>query len=456
MVTKVKKYGGSVLRNLDGFHAVAQDISSEFDNMNNVIAVVSAPGTYDNRGKMTDSLIKVYNSVREGADPDQELNSFARDFKDFFDYSDSANRVLDDMKKYLILATQHISTYDVFVSSGERVSSAVLSDILEKEFNLEYQTFTGYGIGIQLDSRGDILVEQTVKEMSKYLSPDSKIILEGFSGSYNGHAKTMARGGSDDTAALTASLTGAELWLMKDYPIMIAPPNIVPGAKVIRNMNYKEASLAAKGGSEIVHGDAIDIAERGKIPIYVANFNNQQEYTLIHIRSETTKRFPVATISHDIVSVLNLDDPRMGGVSGYEFEVRGVLNRIFEEGEHGLGRPISIDLSNSSPNDITLVLSRNMEGLESKLKQRLRAIGLRPKISYDAVDGLISVIGRAMKGRVGTHEALSGALAEIGINIKTTFPSRKNPYIGYNIDPDRLEEAVRALYDIAIQPNLGQ
>ena len=458
MVTKVKKYGGSVLRGINGFTNVVDDILYERKQGYSVLPVVSAPGPMDGSKKMTDKLVEIYNNVRNGHCINTEMDSLINDFNELFENSPSSKIILGRMNQFLELSQEGTSTYDIFVGSGESISGAVLKDRMYHVGLDGFITMNGRGAGIILNELGEVLISESLKRMKSKISPESKVILEGFTGLHNGHVKIMERNGTDITAALAAYTLqdqgeNVELWILKDYPITRTDPRIVENPKYLKKMCYEEASLMAWGGVEVVHPDAISIASIASlpIPIFVGDFESQNESTKIYTDSETSDTYPIATVTAAKMYVLDIFDERMAGVRGYYKNVINSLDKIFEEDE----TYVSIDYSSSVPPEIVFVLDKDVKDLARRLKDKLYDFEIKPPKLEFKKGGIVSIIGQAMKNRIGTLEDLTRAMAEKNINILTTFHGLSTPNIAFCISLEDIPKAVHAIYNISLQENLG-
>ena len=100
---------------------------------------------------------------------------------------------------------------------------------------------------------------------------------------------TLGRNGSDFSAAIFASLTGAdELHIWTDVDgVMSADPNKVPEARIIPDMSYNEAMELAYFGAKVIHPQTLGPAIDKDIPIIIRNsFDPSQPGTRISRSSD--------------------------------------------------------------------------------------------------------------------------------------------------------------------------
>lgn len=114
------------------------------------------------------------------------------------------------------------------------------------------------------------------------------VITQGFIGATDeNESTTLGREGSDYTAAVFASLLGAEsqtIW--KDVQgVMNADPKLYPSAVWISELNYREVIEMAYYGAQVIHPKTIKPLQNKGIPLYVRSFLHPNEQgTVIHNR----------------------------------------------------------------------------------------------------------------------------------------------------------------------------
>jgi len=112
-------------------------------------------------------------------------------------------------------------------------------------------------------------------------------VVTGYYGNLNGFRATFGRGGSDYSATSIARLVNAKATLiMSDVEgIYTADPKLVPSAKLIHYISYREAKIAAKLGMKALHHRAIDPVE-GRIPVILGKTRDLKFGTLISHKSQ--------------------------------------------------------------------------------------------------------------------------------------------------------------------------
>ena len=193
MVKKILKFGGTSVGTTERIQHVATIIKKEQSVGNKVIAVVSAMA-----GK-TNELIKLSREVSE---------KFSE------------------------------REYDVLLSSGEQVTSALLAGALIR-LNVKAKSFLNWQVPILTDGEhvNARIINMHVEKINEYLNEGGVVVIPGFQGiSKNGDITTIGRGGSDATAVAIAKIFNAdscEIYTDVDG-IYSTDPNKIPVAKKLK------------------------------------------------------------------------------------------------------------------------------------------------------------------------------------------------------------------------------
>lgn len=216
---------------------------------------------------------------------------------------------------------------DYILSFGERLSSKIVEsylrdDVITIRINAKNIIKTDSAFGA---AKVDIKKTQEAinKNLVSKLKDAEKIIITGFIGSNkNNEYTTFSRGGSDYTAAILAGALNAcelEIWTDVDG-ILTANPSIIPQAKLIKNISYKEAEELAHFGAKVLYSKTIEPVIQKKIPMRVCNtFNYKNSGTLI---TETSKKDIKSISSKEGSYIINLFSVEM-------LETFGFLAKIF-------------------------------------------------------------------------------------------------------------------------------
>lgn len=240
--TVILKFGGAAVETATHFSAVAELILLQLTRYNRVVTVVSA------MGKTTDALVSLAREVHPSP-PCRE--------------------------------------YDMLVSTGERISMALLAMALCLK-GKEAVSFTGSQSGI-LTCRGHTEARiVTVKpwRIEEALDQGKVAIVAGFQGMSDAREiTTLGRGGSDTSAvALGIALKAERVIFFKDVPgIFDTDPKKNAEAKYYDQLTYKEANAILEQGARVLHPRALLLAEQNGLLLQVQSFIPalSHQYTLI-------------------------------------------------------------------------------------------------------------------------------------------------------------------------------
>lgn len=182
---------------------------------------------------------------------------------------------------------------DMLLSSGERISMALMAMALEAE-KVSAISFTGSQVGIVTD---DVHNEAKILDVRAFRVRDALlngkvVIVAGFQGvSQQKEITTLGRGGSDTTAVALAAALGAEQCeILSDVDgIFTADPNKVSNATVIKKCFYDEAIELASLGAKM-QSRSLVLAKRYGVRIRVGSSQEKgQSGTLIVDKKEGEK-----------------------------------------------------------------------------------------------------------------------------------------------------------------------
>ena len=225
-VTVVLKFGGSSVADNIKLNLVADKIKDFYNQKQRVVAVVSA------QGKTTDNLIK------EAA-------------------------TLSNMPNEREM--------DVLLSTGEQISMAKLSILLNRE-NVPAVSLTGWQAGIKTNNTNqDAIIEDIdTTRIEKELDDGKVVIVAGFQGiNEKGDITTLGRGGSDTTAvAIAAKIKANHCYIFSDVDgVYTTDPNQVTIARKIDSLSYKEMLDISDEGAKVLHNRCIEVGEKFGVPI---------------------------------------------------------------------------------------------------------------------------------------------------------------------------------------------
>ncbi|MBI3017659.1 MAG: aspartate kinase [Deltaproteobacteria bacterium] len=240
MALIVQKYGGSSLATLDRIQEVARRVSQRKKEGNDLVVVVSA------MGNTTNDLLKLAQQITDQP-PAREL--------------------------------------DMLLSSGERISMALLAMALH-QIDVPSISFTGSQSGIVTDTSHTHakILEIRADRIKEQLTLEKVVIVAGFQGvSTQKEVTTLGRGGSDVTAvALAVALSAKQCEFYKDVDgIYTKDPKQHIDAQKMEHCDYDRVLTLAHAGAKILHSEAVTLAKKHLMPLYIASSFTQHQGTLV-------------------------------------------------------------------------------------------------------------------------------------------------------------------------------
>ena len=262
----------------------------------------------------------------------------------------------------------------------------------------------------------------------------------------SGATTTLGRGGSDLTATLLAAALDADevtLWTDVDG-VFTADPRRVPGARIIRHLNYREAAELSFYGAQVLHPRTMIPAQSKGIPVRSRNsWNPADPGTVVDTRF-TPGSHPVKAVSAiDGHALLSIEGKGMAGVPGVSARAFSAL----------AARSISATMISqaSSESSICIALPRERaEEAAAALRDAFRRELSRGQIEEIAVQrdvALAAVVGLGMAHSPGVAARAMTACARQDVNILAIAQGSSELNITLAIDEADVDRAVRALHD---------
>lgn len=404
--------------------------------------VVSAPGKRNKEDiKITDTLYACYNDlIEKGSCKErfalirERFSGIVKDLGLAIDF----DTVLDQTEKQI----EEKKSADFTASRGEYLSARIMAEYLGFEFADAEDM-------VRFDSQGRLNEDYTDDKVKNRLKFVEKAVIPGFYGRDSaGKIKTFSRGGSDITGSVIARGVGADIYenWTDVSGFLVCDPRIVPNAKTIRQITYKELRELSYMGASVLHAEAIFPVMKKKIPINIRNTFKPEDAGTMIVPNEQYK-----SASNEIITgiagkknftVIFIEKSMMNSEVGF---VRRVLSVIEHHGlciEHA---PSGID---------TLSIVIESEQLKNGVLTDI-VNEIRENVSPDYVHvieniSLIATVGHGMARRCGTAATLFTALAKAGINITMIDQGSSELNIIIGVANADYEKCIKAIYDAFI------
>ncbi|MDC6350012.1 bifunctional aspartate kinase/homoserine dehydrogenase I [Zeaxanthinibacter sp. PT1] len=390
---KVLKFGGVSLANGEGIGNVLRIVETKVKAGEKLAIVLSA------REKATDQLQHMLQMAAASKD-------FRRDFEEFERYqqhsysnvklSGEFRALYQLLEGVALLGDYSAKTRDHVLAFGELISARLLTKLL-----------IGKGVkAVFLDSRklirtdanfGNAQVnelvskEQVLREFAG-LEPGALPVITGFiAANKDGETTTLGRNGSNYSASLLANFLDAEE--LQNFThvdgIYTANPDLVPEARIIRNLSYSEANEMANFGTTVLHAKTIIPLLEKNIPLRILNtFNTDGEGTLISAKEGPEGIKSLSVIEHE--ALINLEGRGLLGKVGVDARIFKAL------GQSNIN--VGIISQGSSERGIGLVVAatearRAKEALETEFEDAFQSRDVNTITITDDVS-VISIIGQ--------------------------------------------------------------
>ncbi len=428
------KFGGTSLADAAQFRRVADIIRADARRR---LVVVSAPGKrYPDDDKITDLLI----SCQKEQDKAQFEGIFGRVSARFIGIRDELGLGFDIEAELEKIKSDILSGegYDYAASRGEYLNALLLANFLGAQFIDASEL-------IFFNAEGKLNTKKTYQTIKARLTGCDLAVVPGFYGKGpNGRIKTFPRGGSDITGSVIAR--GAEAVLYENWTdvsgIMMADPRIIPEARIINVLTYRELRELSYMGANVLHEDAVFPVRELDIPINIRNTNAPEHLGTI-ITSSTAEPSPytiTGLAGRKNYTVLLVDKAMMNNEIGFARKLLGILEKHRISVEH---MPTGIDT-------ISVVFDAQALG-EEQWHEILAEI--HAELSPDSINviediALIAVVGRDMQNRYGTSGRIMTELGHAGINISLLNQPVSEMTIIVGVHNEELQKTIRVIYDV--------
>lgn len=450
---KVLKFGGTSVDSVEGLTNVKNIAESSDDN---IIIVVSA------FGGITDSLISTaqkaasrnisykesYTSItaRHFDIIDRMITNSCR-LKRVYEVINSLFEELTNLFNGLyLIGDLSDKTLDTIAGYGERLSSLIISNIIEGAVWYDSRDFIKTEKKHSQHLVVNEVTDKLIKETFRYLPKIA--IVPGFIAQDNktGDITNLGRGGSDYTAALIAASLHAtilEIWTNVDG-FMTADPKVISSAYTIPHLSYVEAMELCNFGAKVIYPPTIYPVCQKNIPILIKNtFRPEASGTLITNESIGNNKL--------IQGISSIADTALITVSGLGMVgVIGVNHRIFKVlAEAGIS---VFMVSQASSENNTSIGVRSIDAekacqvLNEEFEREISA-GVIYKVKAEYGLSTVAVVGENMKKTPGIAGKLFGTIGRNGINAKAFAQGASETNISFVINNCELKKALNVIHD---------
>ena len=456
----VMKFGGTSVGTVEGIRTAAEAVRSSIPMR--PVVVLSA------MGGVTDQLLEAAEAAIHGRK--DAVHGIIASVRDKYEnaiselISDAArDRTLrgeleplwDEMQNVLtgVLLLRELSTRsrDLVSSMGERLIVPVFTAYLDEQ-GIEASAVDARAVILTKEEADFALVDfaETRRRcrILVELAESSRVpVVTGFLCSTpEGITTTLGRGGSDYSASVIGHcIRAAEIQIWTDVDgVMTADPRLVPGARVLPQISYKEAAEMSYFGAKVLHPKTIMPAADLGIPLHIKNtLSPGAEGTLITEESPKNHQGVKTVTSITGVSLVSIEGRGMIGVPGTAQRAFATIARqrvnvlMFSQGSSE--QHISIVVSRADGPATVRALRREFQSEIEK-----RQVDRVTDVSEIAI---IALVGEGMKTIPGIAARTFTVIGGSDINILMIAQGSSELNLSFVVESNSATEAVGLIHD---------
>ena len=339
-----------------------------------------------------------------------------------------------------------VKTSDIIVSYGERLSSYIVTHLIEGARLADARDF------IKTDRQYNkhiVNFEETNRLVREQLGgTPQRTVVPGFISCNvkTGEVSNLGRGGSDYTASIIAAALDAsilEIWTDVDG-FMTADPKVISNTYVIEELSYIEAMELSNFGAKVIYPPTIFPVYHQNIPIRIKNsFNPQAPGTLITREKATEGKAIKGISSIDDTCLITVQGLGMVGVIGVNYRIFRTLSKA--------GISVFMVSQASSENTTTFAVKHAdadlaVQVLNEEFVHEI-AQGEINDIKSEKELATVAIVGENMKRTPGIAGQLFGTLGRSGISVIACAQGASETNISFVIRSKFLRKALNSIHD---------
>jgi aspartate kinase len=458
---RVMKFGGTSVGDAACIARVAQ-IVKDAGAEGPIVTVVSAMSGVTNR--LIDAAKRAEGGDQEHADAvfaalreqhDAAVSVLVRDAEKRRKLTATLDKLLAEgaelCKGTALLRELTPRTLDSISSLGERLSAPIVSAALT-DLGMQSEAIQSTELIVTDPSHGgadplmDLTRERCEARLRGLLDQGVFPVVTGFIGAtVEGVLTTLGRGGSDYSATiLGAALSADEVIIWTDVDgVLTADPRLVPDARTIPEISYREASELAYFGAKVLHPKTLRAVSQAGIPVWIRNsFAPERTGTKITPGGRSNGGGVKALTAVSDVTLITVGGPGIVGVPD-------VVGRTFSATAQVRANILMISQS-SSQNDICFIVAapdakRTVAALRKEFAQDVA----HEKVEHITVDSniaIVAVVGEKMHGTRGVAGRTFMAVGRENVNIIAIAQGSSETNISFVVSQKDMKAALDATH----------
>lgn len=436
-MTLVMKFGGTSVGNSQAMRETADLIQSTKENWGQVVVIASGMGSKP--VKVTDLLLggaraalqgnrQAYMEIAEEMrqvhfeaidgllDPEGERQAILAENQGFIDH------YLALCDAVCVLGELSPRALDTISGMGEQMSVRILAAYLRQiGHKAEAVDATELIITDKNFQSANPLMDETFLRSNARLQPlleeDVVPVVTGFiAATENGVTTTLGRGGSDYSAAIIGqTLAADEVWIWTDVDgVMTADPRLVPDARSIPVLTYREVSELAYYGAKVLHPKTMRPCIENDIPLRIKNTFNPAHPGTVIVANGQGKNGGIKAVT--AIKDLNLVTVEGTGMVG----IPGIAARTFGAVAQSDVSVLLISQASSEQSICFAVPSKSapivIDSLESEFELEIERRDIDSIWGMENVS-IVTIVGAGMRGTPGISGRVFSALGDRSVNV---------------------------------------
>ncbi len=342
-------------------------------------------------------------------------------------------------------------TLDEISSLGERLSAPIVAEAV-KALNLRSEAIEATELIVTdayhggAEPRMDLTRQRAQAKLRPLLAQQIVPVVTGFIGATeDGKLTTLGRGGSDYSATiLGAAMDASEVVIWTDVDgVLTADPRLVPEARTIPEISYREAAELAYFGAKVLHPKTLNPVIEAGITVWIRNsFAPEKLGTKITPAGRSIGGGVKALTAIRDVALIAVGGPGIVGLPD-------VVGRTFSTTAELRANVLLISQS-SSQNDICFIVSavdaaRTMDALRKEFAQDLA----HHKVEHVTVVNniaIVAVVGENMRGTPGVAGRTFAAMGREEVNLIAIAQGSSESNISFVVEDQAVKKALIATH----------
>jgi aspartokinase/homoserine dehydrogenase 1 len=454
---QVMKFGGTSVGDASCIARAAQIVAQAADG-NSVVAVVSAMSGVTNR--LVEAANRAAGGDREAGSAliaqlrEQHATALAAltaDETRRAGVHSALNEILAEGQRLLdgtgLLRELTPRALDTISSLGERLCAPIFAVALA-ELGVKARAVTATELIVTdtfhgaAEPRMDLTRARCEAALRPLLKESCVPVVTGFIGATpDGVLTTLGRGGSDYSATILGAALGVDeviIWTDVDG-VLTADPRLVPDARTIPEISYREAAELAYFGAKVLHPKTLRAVMPAGIPVWIRNsFAPERPGTKISQQGRSIGGGVKALTAIRDVALISVGGPGIVGVPD-------VVGRTFSTTAELRANVLLISQS-SSQNDICFIVAtadaqRTLEALRREFASDL-SHEVVDHVTVDPKIAIVAVVGENMRGTRGIAGRTFAAMGRDNINIIAIAQGSSETNISFVVEDSAMKQAL--------------